>query len=199
MTLAKVLPPRSELQAKGGSSSGHWFWHKIHPRVMLGACTATARLLAIMLPRVDSFVGVVPTLIILSKIKHSTCDKGAHGEGCIALSHVADVEGGQLAGLGHHLLLVHHIHQRLLHGQALDGREVEAVHVVPEVYLLMPARPGQRTLHNGSDSRFRQGCLCPASVCTQQRPLTAGSDRVVMPSICVLTESSLNRSTTAGQ
>lgn len=65
----------------------------------------------------------------------------AHCEGRVALGHVADVEGGQLAGLRHHLLLIHHIHQWLLHGQALDGGEIEAVHVVPEVDLLVPARP----------------------------------------------------------
>mmetsp|Transcript_27342 Transcript_27342/g.69582 ORF Transcript_27342/g.69582 Transcript_27342/m.69582 type:complete len:337 (+) Transcript_27342:337-1347(+) len=59
-----------------------------------------------------------------------------HLEGGVLLAHGADVDGQHLLSGGRNLLGVHHIDQRLCHGQRLDAGEVKAVHVVPVVDLL---------------------------------------------------------------
>ena len=60
-------------------------------------------------------------------------------ESSILLHHGSEVDGDEEGGLGRNLVALNGVHKRLLHRQLLDGLHVEAVHVVPEVQLLMPA------------------------------------------------------------
>mmetsp|Transcript_5695 Transcript_5695/g.14416 ORF Transcript_5695/g.14416 Transcript_5695/m.14416 type:complete len:411 (-) Transcript_5695:111-1343(-) len=58
-------------------------------------------------------------------------------EGAVVLHHLGDVKALELARLGDHLLLLHTVHQRLAHRNLPDARHVKAVHVAPEVDLLL--------------------------------------------------------------
>jgi len=67
------------------------------------------------------------------------------------------------------LVRVHCVHQRLLHRERLDTAHVKAVHIVPEVYLLVPAarRPaglrGRLRPCQGRDRCPEPGACCHAA------------------------------------
>ena len=57
----------------------------------------------------------------------------------ICCCHAENVNGLDLLAVGSYLLWVHIVHKGLYQSALLDAAHVKAVHIVPEVNLLLPA------------------------------------------------------------